>query len=343
MGYVGTAPLSGDYRKLDDVSGSFNGSTTEFDLEVGSVAVTPPRETTMLISVGGILQEPVSAYTVASDKITFTAAPASGADFFGILLGDTMAIGTPSDGTITAAKLASTFLTVISATTTVADADLILIDDAAGGTFRKMTRAHFIESAALDAINIDGGAIDGAVIGANSAAAGTFAALVSTTFAPTDDITLAADKSLNLPQGANIDFTDVIADNGIDDHDAQGVIFTFNAGATVTPFSPVYLAEDNLVEEANASAIATMPCIGVSINTSDVTVGNPIKVLVMGLIRDDDFNFGTHGAAVYVSTTVGTMTSTAPSSTNNVVQVIGHSIEDDAIFVQPCLTTIEHA
>jgi len=86
-----------------------------------------------------------------------------------------------------------------------------------------------------------------------------------------------------------------------------------------------------------------MPCIGVSINTSNVTTGNPVKVLVMGLIRDDDFAFGTHGAAVYVSTTVGTMTSTAPSGTNNVVQVIGHSIEDDAIFVQPCLTTIEHA
>ena len=116
MGYVGTAPLSGDYRKLDDISGSFNGSTTEFDLEVGSVAVTPPKETTLLISVGGVLQEPVSAYTVSGSAITFTAAPADGADFFGILLGDTMAIGTPSDATITAAKLASTFLTGISAT-----------------------------------------------------------------------------------------------------------------------------------------------------------------------------------------------------------------------------------
>ena len=156
------------------------------------------------------------------------------------------------------------------------------------------------------------------------------------------DITLSADKSLTLPHASHIAFTDVIADNSIDDHDAQGVIFTFNAGATVTPFSPVYLAEDNLVEEANASAIATMPCIGVSINTSDVTVGNPIEVMVMGLIRDDDFNFGTHGGAVYVSTTVGTMTSTAPSGEDNVVQVIGHSIEDDALFVQPCLTTIEH-
>jgi hypothetical protein len=289
-----------------------------------------------------------------SDLSTVT--PADG-DFFATLDSDganeqkttTTALATLMAGTVTSTGIsaASSVLKLdiqnMTPSTTIADADLVVIDDGAGGTLRKMTRANFIESAALDAINIDGGAIDGAVIGANSAAAGTFAALVSTSFAPTDDITLAADKSLNLPQGANIDFTDVIADNGIDDHDAQGVIFTFNAGATVTPFSPVYLAEDNLVEEANASAIATMPCIGVSINTSDVTVGNPIKVLVMGLIRDDDFNFGTHGAAVYVSTTVGTMTSTAPSSTNNVVQVIGHSIEDDAIFVQPCLTTIEHA
>jgi len=169
MGYVGTAPLSGDYRKLDDISSSFNGSTTDFTLQVGSANVTPPKETTMLISVGGILQEPVSAYTVSGSTLTFTAAPATGADFFGILLGDTMAIGTPSDATITGAKLATTLLTGLAATTTVADADLVLIDDAAGGTLRKMTRAHFIESAALDAINIDGGAIDAVTLGTNSA------------------------------------------------------------------------------------------------------------------------------------------------------------------------------
>ena len=68
----------------------------------------------------------------------------------------------------------------LGASTTVDDADLVVIDDGANGTLRKMTRAHFIESAALDNINIDGGAIDGTPIGANSAAAGTFAALVAT-------------------------------------------------------------------------------------------------------------------------------------------------------------------
>jgi len=105
MGYVGTAPLSGDYRKLDDISSGFNGSTTGFTLQVGSVNVTPPKETTLLISVGGILQEPVSAYTVSGSTLTFTAAPASGADFFGVLLGDTLSVGTPADDTVTGAKI----------------------------------------------------------------------------------------------------------------------------------------------------------------------------------------------------------------------------------------------
>ena len=68
----------------------------------------------------------------------------------------------------------------LTATTTVDDADLVVIDDGAGGTLRKMTRAHFIESAALDAINIDGGAIDGTPIGANSHSTGKFTTLVAT-------------------------------------------------------------------------------------------------------------------------------------------------------------------
>ena len=146
MGYVGTAPLSGDYRKLDDISGSFNGSTTDFTLQVGSANVTPPKETTMLVSVGGILQEPVSAYTVSGSTISFTAAPASGADFFGILLGDTMNIGTPSDGTITAAKVEDTFISgQTEITSGLAAADELLYSD--GGTIKKIGLDNFVELA----------------------------------------------------------------------------------------------------------------------------------------------------------------------------------------------------
>ena len=105
MGYVGTIPLSGDYRKLDDISSGFNGSETAFTLQVGSANVTPPKETTVTISVGGILQEPVTAYTISGSTITFTAAPSAGADFFGVLLGDAMSIGTPANDTVTGAKI----------------------------------------------------------------------------------------------------------------------------------------------------------------------------------------------------------------------------------------------
>ena len=158
------------------------------------------------------------------------------------------------------------------------------------------------------------------------------------------DLTMTADKSLNFPQGANIKFTDAVTNDSIDDHDVQGIIFTFTAGSTITPFSPVYLHTDNEVHECDADEIAKMPCIGVSINTSDVTDGNSVEVMLMGLIRDESFtDFATDGAPVYVSTTVGTMTNTAPSGTDDVVQVIGHSIGEKLLFVQPCLTTLEHA
>ena len=159
------------------------------------------------------------------------------------------------------------------------------------------------------------------------------------------DLTMTADKSLNLPQGAKVTFTDAITDDSIDDHDAQGIIFTFTAGATVTPFSPVYLHSDNEVREADSSAIATMPCIGVSINTSDVTDGNPIEVMLMGLIRDETFSNFTAGSILYVSTAVGELTNTidiAAEAENEVIQVVGHAIGQKLVFIQPCLTTLEH-
>ena len=106
-------------------------------------------------------------------------------------------------GTVTATGISdsSGVLTLdiqnMTASTGIADADLVVIDDGAGGTLRKMTRANFIESAALDAINIDGGAIDGTAIGANSAAAGTFAAIAGTTgtFSGVLDVTDTTDAS----------------------------------------------------------------------------------------------------------------------------------------------------
>jgi hypothetical protein len=76
-----------DVLKLDDISSSFNGSTTTFDLKNGGVSVAPGSPQAILVSVGGIVQEPTTAYTVSATAktITFTEAPLAGLDFWGIM------------------------------------------------------------------------------------------------------------------------------------------------------------------------------------------------------------------------------------------------------------------
>ena len=105
MAYIGVQPTAGQYRKLDDISGSFNGSTTTFTTSVAGENVTAATPQQLLVSVGGVIQQPVTDYTTSTNSIIFSTAPASGLDFFAVLMGDSVNIGTPSDGSVTTAKL----------------------------------------------------------------------------------------------------------------------------------------------------------------------------------------------------------------------------------------------
>ena len=110
MAYVGKSPSTGAYQILDDISGSFTGSTPgPFNLTVGGTAVSPGNEASLIISVSSVIQQPISAFPITGSQITFTGNPASSDTFFGVVLGDTYDIGTPTDATVTAGSLASTF------------------------------------------------------------------------------------------------------------------------------------------------------------------------------------------------------------------------------------------
>ena len=89
MGYVGRGlnQEGGQYRKLDDISSTFNGSNTSFSLAVSNVAVTPTAQN-LLISINGVIQEPGSAFSINGSTITFTEAPASDSTFFGVVMGE---------------------------------------------------------------------------------------------------------------------------------------------------------------------------------------------------------------------------------------------------------------
>ena len=110
MAYVGKVPLTGAYQILDDISGSITGSTAgPFNLTVSGTAVSPETEASVIISVSGVVQQPVSAFTISGSQITFTGNPASSDTFFGIVLGNTFDIGKPTDATVGAASLSTDF------------------------------------------------------------------------------------------------------------------------------------------------------------------------------------------------------------------------------------------
>ena len=108
MAYLGTIPTDGQYSVLDDLSSSFNGSTTTFNLTSGGTAVTPQTDANALISISGVVQY-TSAYTISGSQITFSSAPLSTDTFSGRVLGNSKDIGTPTDGTVSSSSLSSTF------------------------------------------------------------------------------------------------------------------------------------------------------------------------------------------------------------------------------------------
>jgi len=74
---------------LDDISGSFNGSTQTFSLTVNGEPYYPINEQQLIISVNDVVLSPGVDYQVSSNTIYFVTPPASGVEFFGVALATT--------------------------------------------------------------------------------------------------------------------------------------------------------------------------------------------------------------------------------------------------------------
>jgi len=105
MAYIGKQPVVGNFVKLDAIVTS---ATATYNLLNGGVAYYPQTANNCIVSLNGVIQSPTSAYTISGSTIVFDSAltSADSIDFI-LVLGDVLAIGTPSDGTVTSAKLAS--------------------------------------------------------------------------------------------------------------------------------------------------------------------------------------------------------------------------------------------
>jgi len=106
MAYIGKQPIVGNFVKLDAITTS---ATTTFNLTNGGVAYFPQSANNCLVSLNGILQAPTDSYTISGSTIIFSnALTTSDVIDFIIVLGDVLNIGTPSDNTVSLAKLTAT-------------------------------------------------------------------------------------------------------------------------------------------------------------------------------------------------------------------------------------------
>ena len=110
MSYIGRGLETGSMRQLDDISSSFDGSTTGFTMQINSVNVNQSvvgDVNQLVLSLGGVIQEPGTDFTVSGSTLTFTTAPAANTNFFCIIYGGGGGFATPGDLTVTAGKLAT--------------------------------------------------------------------------------------------------------------------------------------------------------------------------------------------------------------------------------------------
>jgi len=135
MAYVGNPiDTQNTFQSLVGKRFSGDGSTTAFTLDVAPSSVLDIE-----VFVGNVRQDPNSAYTLSGTTLTFTGAPPSGTNNI-YVVHQAKSVGTidvPAGG-VQAGSLATGVLTgQTDIGGAIADADLFLVDDGAGGTLRK--------------------------------------------------------------------------------------------------------------------------------------------------------------------------------------------------------------
>ena len=106
MPYIGRDLSQGNYLKLDNIESQFDGSKVSFDLTAGGSAFFPGSSMALLVSIGGVVQEAETAYTIDQSSIEFASAPSAGDDCYIIVMGTSIGVSVPADGSVTMAKLA---------------------------------------------------------------------------------------------------------------------------------------------------------------------------------------------------------------------------------------------
>ena len=145
----------------------------------------------------------------------------------------------------------------------------------------------------------------------------------------------AVDDQVNtlLQAGLGIDLTydDINNELTIDSNHVE-VNCTNNSGASIAIGTPVYqtgVSGNNItIAPADADDAAKMPAIGLT--TSTIANGNEGTVVILGVVNGLNTSSFSAGDTVYVSTTAGVLTTTAPTGESGLIQNFGRVLKVNA-------------
>ena len=107
--YIGNQLKNGEFKKLDDITSSFDNSTTTFDLAFNGTSVVVGGAEQLVVSLNGVIQNPGVSYSLGTggSQIVFSEAPSSTASCFITLFGGIGSLASQvADNTITSTKIA---------------------------------------------------------------------------------------------------------------------------------------------------------------------------------------------------------------------------------------------
>jgi len=117
---------------------------------------------------------------------------------------------------------------------------------------------------------------------------------------------------------------------------ASGIKTTLTAGEALAFGNMVYMKNDGKVWKAAASGVTTTPVIGMCLNT--VSANGSAIILLSGRAYNTSWSLGTGGDEIYLTTSAGGFSISAPSGvTGYVIQVLGVVLSATTIYFNPSL------
>jgi len=110
------------------------------------------------------------------------------------------------------------------------------------------------------------------------------------------------------------------------------VTFTAQAGETLSKGDVVYISglsgNTPIVSKADADDANKMPAFGLA--STAASLNNSVEVVTFGILENFDTSSFTQGTVVYVSTTAGSLASSAPAGESSLIQNIGYVVRSHA-------------